>query len=108
MSAITDFLLKMVLPTAEAALDAALDPILDDLHNSNLSDYTALVTSLHAGFSHLAPVVDKSKSDILKGIVSALEMEVNSNAAKYGITFDTVITAPVAAPSTETPSEPAQ
>lgn len=91
MSAFTDFLIKMVLPTAEAAMDAALDPLLDDLSNSNLPDYTALVHSLHAAFSHLAPVVAKSKSDILKGIIASLELEVNTNALKHGITFDVVI-----------------
>ena len=87
MSAFTDFLIKMVLPTVEAAADAALDPVLDDLHKSNPADYTALVTSLHAGFSHLSPVLANSKSEVLKGIVMALETEINMNAAKNGVVF---------------------
>ena len=87
MSAFTDFLIKMVLPTAEAAADAALDPVLDDLAKSNPADYSALVNSLHAGFGHLSTAVANSKSEILKSIVAALEMEINSNAIKNGITF---------------------
>ncbi len=81
------FLLNLVLPTAEAAEETALDPVLQDLHDSNGDDYKAAINGAHALFQHLAPVLAKSNSAILKGLVGALEDEVNTNAAKNGITF---------------------
>jgi len=98
MSAFTDFLTKLVLPTVEAAADAALDPLLDDLYKSKPADYVALVTSLNAGFSHLAPVVANSKSDILKGIVASLQTELQMNATKNGVSL---IAVPDVAPTPE-------
>lgn len=63
-------------------------PLLQDLHDSNLADYTAAVTGLHAGLKHLAPLAAKSSTKIDDLIIAGLNDAVNASAAANGITFE--------------------
>ena len=82
---ISDFLLGMILPTAEIAEKEALDPILDDLFASNPDDYKAGIAAVKALENHFLPALSKSSSTVLKGLLGALVDEVNENAAKHGV-----------------------
>lgn len=87
MSQVSDFIVNIFAPMIELAGEQALDPVLDDLKASNPADYQAAMDGAHALFIHLQPILAKSNSKLLIGLIGALEAEITANAAKNGITF---------------------
>lgn len=68
--------------------ESKLVPVLQDLHDSNPTDYDAAIRGLHAGVKHLLPLTAKSPTKIDDMILGALDTAVNESAEANGVTFE--------------------
>ncbi len=81
------FLVSALSGTLAAAGESSLDAVLQDLHDSNLADYTAAIQGGHALVQHLKPLVAKSKTKIDDIFINALDQAINMSAAANNVAF---------------------
>lgn len=87
MSNFGDFLLNMVAGTADATIELELEKDLQQLHDNNPTDYEAVIKLEVAAMAKLAPVLAKSKSKFVAGVVNAIEQSFTNSAKTNGITL---------------------
>jgi len=87
MSAISDFIVSVMLPTIEAVGKDKLVDLLQKLHDSDSEKYSATVIAGHAFIKPLIEFVGKTENKIDDGIVASINQAISESAAKNGVTF---------------------
>lgn len=85
MSAFTDFLVGTLTGTIQTIGESKLESILQDLHDSNETDYKATIALGVAFFAKISPLVEKSKNKIDDAILGAMKDAVEKSAKLNGV-----------------------
>lgn len=88
MSAFTDLLVNILLPTFEKLGEAGLVQLLQKFHDNEADLYKASIVSGHAFVKPLLKYVDSTPTKIDDGFVAALDEAISLSAAANGITFE--------------------
>lgn len=72
----------------QTVAESKLVPLLQDLHDSNPSDYDAAIRGGHALVKHLMPLTAKSTTKIDDMVITALDQAINESAEANGVTFE--------------------
>lgn len=79
-NAFTDFLINSLTGALQTVGESKLQELLQDLHDSNITDYEATIAAGRALLLHLAPLVAKSKTKVDDAIVGALNDAIEASA----------------------------
>ncbi len=88
MSAITDFLVKILLPTIEQLGETALIGLLQKYHDNDPEEYKATMIMGHTFIKRLVKYADGTEGKIDDGFVDALDEAITTSALANGIIFD--------------------
>lgn len=85
MSALSDFLIKTLLPTIETVGEAKLVDVLQKLHDSKPDEYKAAIAAGQAFIKPLIEYVSKTDTTIDDGFVAVINESISLSAMKNGI-----------------------
>lgn len=88
MSRFTDFLISIAEKPIENIIEVEVVKDLQDLHDSDLTGYIAVINGLHDGFKKAEVWVKKSKVPVIRNLFASLEADIQESADANEITFN--------------------
>lgn len=88
MSAFTDFLIKILLPTIEQLGETKLVELLQRFHDQNPEQYDVSIRAGHTFIKPLIELVGGTPNNIDDGVVAALNEAISLSAMANGIVFN--------------------